>query len=100
MNNQQIIKNIAHHIRGKENKINQLKAVQEISMLCTSDDHINITCEMLPDGIVRYLISGTRSGMTLTVDTRKNEITRKPRGAAPWYTCKAECWCSDILKRI
>lgn len=96
----QIIKNIAYHIKGKEDKIRQLKAVQSISMTCTSDDHIKVDCEMYNDGIVRYLIEGTRSGMTITVNTRTNEIVRKPRNAKPWYGCQISCWCYDILKLL
>ena len=99
-NEKQIIKNIARIIRNKENKIEQLDKVQSISIHCTSDDHIRIKCELYHGNIVRYLIEGTRSGMTITADALTNEIVRKPRNEKAWYEAEVDCWASDILALV
>lgn len=96
----QIIKNIARIIRNKDKKIEQLNKVQSISINCTSDDHIRIKCELYHNNIVRYLIEGTMSGMTVTANTLTNEIVRKPRNEKAWYTAEVDCWASDILTLV
>ena len=98
-NTEQVIKNIARIIRNNEKKIEQLEKVQGITMNCTSDDHIRIKCEMYQNNIVRYLIEGTMSGMTITANTLTNEITRKHRNEKAWYEAEVDCWASDILNK-
>lgn len=99
-NREQIIKNIARIIKGNQKKIEQLNKVQSISINCTSDDHIRIKCELYMNNVVRYLIEGTRSGMTITANTLTNEIVRKHRNEDPWYEAETDCWASDILKKV
>lgn len=99
-NKNQVIKNIARIIRNNEKKIEQLDKVQSISVHCTSDDHIRIKCEMYHNNIVRYLIEGTMSGMTITANTLTNQIVRKPRNEKAWYEAEADCWASDILSLV
>lgn len=99
-NTNQVIKNIVRIIKGNEAKIKQLEAVQSISITCTSDDHIRITCELYLNNIVRYLIEGTRSKVTITANALTNEITRKKRNEKPWGVCEVECWAEDILKQV
>ena len=99
-NREQITNNIAALIRGNEKKIEQLVKVQEITMVCTSDDHLNITCEMYDNNIVRYLLNGTRSGMVVTANTATKEIIRKPNGIKPWQVAETDCWAWEILKKV
>ena len=99
-NRGQIIRNIANIIKNDSKKIKQLEAVQSISVNCTSDDHINIKCELYYSGIVRYLIEGTRSGMTVAAIAATGEIVRKKRGEKPWCECETDCWASDILEIV
>lgn len=93
----QIAKNIARILRCNTNKIEQLDKVQSISIHCTSDDHIRVKCELYHGNIVRYLIEGTRAGMTIAANTLTNEIVRKPRNEKAWYEAEVDCWASDIL---
>ena len=99
-NRQQIINNIATIIRDKDKKIEQLEKVQGITMTCTSDDRIYIICELYCDNIVRYLIEGTRSSMTITANMATNEIIRKPNGIKPWQVAETDCWAFEILKKV
>ena len=99
-NREQVIKNIARIIKGNDKKIEQLQKVQSISIHCTSDDHIRIRCELYRNHIARYLIEGTRSGMTITANVITNEIARKPRGEKAWYEAETDCWAGDILKLV
>ena len=99
-NREQVIKNIARIIRNNDKKIEQLQKVQGISINCTSDDHIRIKCELYQNNIARYLIEGTRSGMTITANTLTNELTRKHRNEKAWYEAEIECWAEDILKLV
>lgn len=97
---EQVARNIALLIWDKEKKLEQLDKVQGITVRCTSDDHINIICEIHHDGIVRYLIEGTRSGMTVTADTETREIVRLPRGSKACITCETDMWVGDIQKYV
>ena len=72
--------------------------LNESIVLC--DDHIRIRCELYQNNIARYLIEGTRSGMTITANTLTNEITRKHRNEKAWYEAEVECWVEDILKHV
>lgn len=99
-NREQVIKNIARIIKGNEKKIKQLNAVQNICIHCTSDDYITIKCELYHGNIVRYLITGTRSSMTITANTLTNEIVRKPRNEKAWYEAETSCWAGEILKLV
>lgn len=83
-----IAKNIARAIRGNEKKMEQLTKLKDRCVYLTSSDGICITAELYEGNIARFVIEGTRSSMTVTVNTVKNEIVRKPRGAEPWYTVK------------
>lgn len=99
-NEKQIIKNIANILKDNPDKIRQLEAVQGISMTCTSDDHIWINCELYQNHIVRYLITGTRSSMTITVNASTHEICRKKRNEIPWAVGEIQTWCGYILNKV
>lgn len=99
-NEKQIITNIANIIRGKQNKIDQLVKVHSITLHCTSDDYIRVTCELYYNNIVRYLISGTRSSMTITANTLTGEIVRKPRNIKPWTVSEVGTYAGYILERL
>lgn len=99
-NESQVIKNIARILRNNAKKVEQLDKVQSISVHCTSDDHIRIKCEMYYNNIVRYLIEGTMSGMTITANALTNQIVRKPRNEKAWYEAEVDCWASDILALV
>lgn len=99
-NTAQIEKNIANILRSNPIKLNQMKTVQDICYHLTSDDGIWITAELYNNNIVRYLIQGTRSGMTITAHTLTNSITRKPIGVKPWATRIIDTRVSNILDRI
>ena len=99
-NRKQIIRNIVNIIKGNSKKINQLETVQDITFTCTSDDHINIICELYHGNIVRYVINGTRSGMVITADALTGEIVRKPYKENPWSVTETECYVSEILKEV
>lgn len=101
-NKAQIINNIALAIYNKPEKVKQLIKVQSITIEMTSDDHIDVDCEMYGNNIVRYLIRGTRSNTTVTINTLTNEITRKPYKVNPLYISNIShnLWCFEILKKI
>lgn len=101
-NKAQVINNIALAIYDKPKKVKQLIKVQSITIEMTSDDHIEVTCEMYTNNIVRYLIKGTRSSATITVNTITNEIARKPYKASPLYISDISnnLWCFEILEKI
>lgn len=101
-NKTQIVNNIALAIYNKPEKIKQLIKVQSITLEMTSDDHIDVTCEMYGNNIVRYLINGTRSNTTITVNTITNEITRKPYKVTSLYVSDISnnLWCFEILEKI
>jgi len=82
----QIERNIAITLAHNPEKIAQLERVQDISWHLTGGDGIQIEAELYAGGIIRYLITGTRSGMTVTAKEPEHEIIRKPRGAKPWMT--------------
>ena len=96
----QINKNIARIIKNNPKKIEQLNKVQDISIHCTSDDHIRIKCELYRNKIARYIITGTRSGMIITANIITGEIVRKPRSEKPWAEAETQTWVSDILKLV
>ena len=96
----QVARNIAYLIWDKAKKIEQLDKVQGITMNCTSDDHINVVGELHHGNIVRYLIEGTRSRMTITADTSTREMLRLPRGSQALHRFECDMWCSDIQKWI
>lgn len=101
-NKSQVINNIALAIYDKPEKVKQLIKVQSITIEMTSDDHIDVTCEMYDNNVVRYLIKGTRSNTTVTINTLTNEITRKPHKVNPLYTSDIShnLWCFEILEKI
>lgn len=101
-NKTQVINNIALAIYDKPEKIKQLIKVQSITIEMTSDDHIGVTCEMYANNIVRYLIKGTRSNTTVTINTLTNEVTRKPYKVSPLYISDIShnLWCFEILEKI
>lgn len=100
LNEKQAVKHIAWIIHDKPEKMRQLETVQDISIHLTSDDSISIKCELYAGNIVRYLITGTRSQMTITADTITRQIIRKPRNIKPAFEAETygTIWCSDILK--
>ena len=95
----QIEMNIANIIAMEPEKYRQLEKVQGISVHLTSDDGIDITLKMYAGSIVRYLIEGTRSKMTITYNTKEKKIVRKPRGQEPINTSYLyNRNCCDILR--
>lgn len=101
-NKKQVVNNIALAIHDKPKKIKQLIAVQSITINCTSDDHIEIDCELYAGNIARYIVKGTRCNTTITVNTITNEIIRKPRNIKPIFITEIywNVWAADILERI
>lgn len=99
-NRKQIIKNIANIIRRHPNKMDQLERVKSITVCMTSDDHINIVCEMYSENITRYLITGTRANMTITYKSDTDQIVRKPRGLEPWMVAKTDCYVCEIMEIV
>lgn len=77
---------IAKVVNLHDKKRKQLEKVAEISCHLTSDAGIAVKTELYNNNICRFLITGTRCGMTITYNMLTWEIVRKPRGAAPWYT--------------
>ena len=100
INANQVEKNIARILAGNTEKIKQLEKVEDISFHLTSDDGVDITCELYDNNIVRYLIKGTRCGMTITANTLTNEIMRKPRCIKPYRTDHVKSNVCYILARI
>lgn len=96
MKNNQILRNIAVLIWDKPKKLEQLQKVGEITFTCTSDDYSYITAELYHNNLVRYLITGTRSCMTVTADSITRQIIRKPRNLKPYMVAETECWVRDI----
>lgn len=90
---------IAQVVRKHEVKRLQLEKVAEISCHLTSDAGIHITAELYNNNICRFLIEGTRCGMTITYHTLTLEIVRKPRGEKPWYTTTETANAWDILDK-
>ena len=99
-NKKQNIKNIVSILKDNPDKVRQLKAVQGISWTCTSDDYIWIDCELYQNHIVRYLIKGTHSSMTITANARTHEICRKKRNEVPWAVGEIQTWCYWILDKV
>lgn len=100
INANQVEKNIARILTGNTEKIRQLEKIEDISCHLTSDDGIDITCELYDNNIVRYLIKGTRCGMTITANALTNEIMRKPNGIKPYRTEHITSNVCYILARI
>lgn len=99
-NPNQIFRNIAVVLKHNPRKVEQLETVQSICLNLTSDDGIDIECELYSGSIARYLIQGTRSGMTITVNTLTNEIVRKRRGEQPWVAARIHCNCYEIFEML
>lgn len=97
VNDKQIARNIAVILKHNPHKIDQLKKVREISEHLTSDDGISIDIEYYGGGLVRYLITGTRCGMTVTAKEPEHKIVRKPRGAGVVFVSWANIHAHDIL---
>lgn len=96
----QIIRNIAVLIWDKPDKLAQLEKVQDISIHLTSDDGLRIMCEVYAGNVVRYLVQGTRSGMTITANSITREMMRKPRNSKPVYRKETYCiFAGDIMKQ-
>lgn len=91
---------IAQICKRHEVKKAQLEMVQEISIHLTSDDGISIEVELYDNNICRFLITGTRSSMTITYNTLTWELCRKPRNAKPWYTNWMHTNAIEILKQV
>lgn len=100
VNPHQIAKNIARLIRDKPEKVRQLERARDITVHLTGDDYVYITCELYRDGIARYLIRGTRSGMTVTANVKTRELCRKPRNEKPWIDAETSMWAGEILREI
>lgn len=99
MKNSNIENLIAQVVKRNEKKRQQLEKVAEISCHLTSDAGINIEAELYNNNICRFLISGTRCGMTITYNTLTWEIVRKPRGEKPWYKTSEQSNAWFILEK-
>ena len=100
VNEKQIIKNIAVILSHNPAKVSQLEKITDICFHLTSDDGIDIDCEIYAGDIARYLITGTRCRMTITANTITNEITRKPYKARPIYTARIHTNTSYIFAAL
>ena len=89
---------IVQVIKRNETKKRQLEKVADISCHLTSDAGIRIEAELYEGNICRFLITGTRCGMTITFDTHTLEIKRKPRGKKPVFTTWESSNAFDILR--
>ena len=78
-------RHIKNALAENPKKKSQFQKVVDFSQNLTSQDTLAVTAELYDNNIVRYLIEGTRSSMTLTVNALTNEVKRKPRNAIPWY---------------
>lgn len=94
----QIARNIAVILFHNPEKIRQLEQVKAICSHLTSDDGVCVDVEIYGGGVARYLIHGTRCGMTVTANTLTNEIMRKPRGAQPVFTSWVSMNTSDVFE--
>lgn len=96
---EQIIRNIAVILKHNPEKVAQLKKAQAITVYLTSDDGCAIDTELYRNGIARYIITGTRSRVTVTVKYPSMELTRKPRNEKPWLTdWVGNVQMSDIIR--
>lgn len=95
-----ILLHIARLISKHPKKTEQFLKMWNITSWLTSDSGIWITFELYPDHTARAIITGTRSGMTITYNTWTDELTRKKRGAKPLYTTGGQCLCDDIQNII
>lgn len=98
-NREQILRNIALILKHNPQKVAQLEKVGDITVHMTSDDHVNIDIELYDNNIVRYLIEGTRSGCTMTVDMKTMKVIRKPRNLRPWVTAWTDMQVYEIVRR-
>ena len=95
-NTKQIARNIANICFNNPEKEEQLEKVQDICFHLTSDDGISVETEIYADGIVRYLITGTRCNMTITAKEPEHKVIRKPRGISPAFISWDHMHVSDI----
>lgn len=75
-----------------ENKTAQLQKVADFTWKCTSDTGIEITCEVMEQGIIRYNIEGTRSGFRFCYSSKEKKIIRQPRGLKRLLIFRPESW--------
>lgn len=91
------IGNVISDIRNAR-KMEQFLTLQDICFTMTSDDFIEVKCELYDNNVVRYLIYGTRCNMTLTYNALTQKTVRKSRKARPWHTEEFKCRCDEILE--
>lgn len=97
---QMVATHIARALKTSKKKRDQLQAVRDITVRFTGDDWVNVTVELYYGNIARYLITGTRSGMTVTMDIRTAEIIRKPKGLDPYYTTQSGLFVHEIMEKF
>lgn len=93
------VKRIALAIHDKPEKIAQLQKVKDITVGLTSDDGIKISEELYNGGVIRWIITGTRSQMTITYNVNTKQIVRKARNEKPFMTSEySNIYCYEILE--
>lgn len=95
-----VARNIARILRENPRKVEELSRVRDITVHLTSDDGLRVTVELYRDHVVRFLIRGTRSGMTLTADVMTCILTRKRRNEKPWLSDDVVTCAGDIFRAL
>ena len=98
----QIFKNIAAILNDERNarKLEQFMTAYDITEHITSDGGCDIKAELYNGNIVRYIITGTRSNVTITANTITCEIVRKKRNEKPWQVVEFHANFEDIAQLI
>ena len=98
--NDNILATILHN---NDSKIEQLQKVADFTWKCTSDTGIEVTCEVMEQGIIRYTIEGTRSGFRFCYSSKEKKIIRQPRGLKRMQIFEPKSWhtyADDVLALI
>lgn len=93
-----MIKELKRILKENPKKKSQVKSAMKATLYYTSSDDCEVTLELYPThNIVRYVITGIHSNVTITYDTKENKLARKPRGVEPFYTETAYTSFKKIL---
>lgn len=90
--NYEIATILSYHIE----KLEKLLTLQDITRNYTSDDGIEVKCELY-NGYTRYLLEGCRCNMILCFDVNSKELKRKKRNDIPEFIKTYYTNISDIL---
>lgn len=91
--NYEIASIISYHVE----KLEKLLKLQEITRNYTSDDGVEVQCELY-NGYTRYLLTGCRCNMTLCYDVNTKNLIRKKRNDKAEFIKHYYTNISDILK--